>query len=99
VWPRISLRSSGLRPLRPLQAPSSQIKALRQNAELLRRIRVILAVQSLQAKIFQFRINPNHFNLPPFRLDRGAFRDRHGREAGCGGRLRADGRAARVRLR
>jgi hypothetical protein len=96
VWPRISLRSSGLQ---PPQAPSSQIKALRQNADLLMRIKVILAVQSPRLKIFSFRISPNHFNLPSSCLVKGAFRDRHGREAGCGGRLRADGRAARVGLR
>ena len=40
------------------------------------------------AKIFPFSFYPNHFYIPAVSPHRGAYRDRHGRGAGCGGRGR-----------
>ena len=36
-------------------------------------------------KIFRFPVWPNHLSIPRIPPNRGAFRDRHEREAGCGG--------------
>src|SRR5882672_2406900 len=62
--------------------------------DLLNRISLMLAVQSHLQKYFRFRltqITSRTFAIPSHR---GAYRDRHGRGAGCGGRgsvLRATG--------
>ena len=54
--------------------------------EFSRRINVICPVQSLSAKIFcSFRPKSLHISRRPV-PHRGAYRDRHGRGAGCGGR-------------
>jgi len=57
-----------------------------QNADLLKRIRLMLPVQSPQLKIFRFAINPNQIHICAVLSHRGAARDRHGRGAGCDGR-------------
>jgi hypothetical protein len=57
-----------------------------QNAVLLKRIKVIWVVQSSNEKYSVSRpaqISRISLAVPPLR---GAFRERHGREAGCGGR-------------
>ena len=60
---------------------------MRVQGNLLNWINLMLPVQSPSAKIFQFPFDPNHLHIPRRPVPpRGAFRDRHGRGAGCGGR-------------
>jgi len=59
---------------------------LRRGTILLNRINVIWAVQSLLKKYSVSRLTQITFKTHPSRPTRGAYRDRHGRGAGCGGR-------------
>jgi hypothetical protein len=71
-----------------LRSPSSGLPRFPQNAILLKRIKVIWVVQSHIKKFSISRltqISRISLAVPPLR---GAFRDRHEREAGCGGRKR-----------
>jgi hypothetical protein len=76
-------------------------KALRAKTDFLNAFNVIWPVQSPSSKIFGFAATPNQIYIRrrPAPL-RGAFRERHGRGAGCGGRDGAlDGRCQRGRRR
>ena len=54
-----------------------------------RTIRPLILPSSPLRKNISLRISPKSVAYPPpSRPDKGAFRDRHGREAGCGGRGR-----------
>jgi hypothetical protein len=57
--------------------------ALRAQADLLNRIKLMLPVQSPSAKIFSFPSDPNHMHILGHPgPHKGAFRDRHGRRLG-----------------
>ena len=60
--------------------------SLRAQPNLLSRIKLMLPVQSPFAKIFCFSEYPSHPIFLPVPPHRGAYRGRHGRGAGCGGR-------------
>src|SRR5437879_6012174 len=66
---------------------------------LLKRIKVICPVQSHLKKYFRSRLTQISFRSLAVSSYRGAYRDRHGRGAGCGGRgsvRRCQGMAGRV---
>jgi hypothetical protein len=67
-------------------AVRNPLSALRAETNFVSRIKLIWSVQPVAQKYPAFRSARNTFMSPPFRPDRGAFRDRHERGAGCGGR-------------
>src|SRR5258708_37248525 len=83
---------------------SSVVAPVRQNANLLKRINVIWVVQSCLQKYSVSRLTQITSKTHPVSFHRGAYRDRHGRGMGCGGRgsaideQRLSGRRSRVVL-
>ena len=71
---------------RPLRPVLGRYRRLRENAILLKRIKLIWAVQSPLQKYFRFLLTQITCLSPAVLSHRGAARDRHGRGAGCGGR-------------
>jgi hypothetical protein len=90
--------ASGLfRPVPEVRLPRQA--SLRVPADLLSRINLMLAVQSCSQKYFRSRLTQIKSISRTVPTHRGAYRDRHGRGAECGGRGgigRADVMAGRV---
>jgi hypothetical protein len=83
-------------------ASSRRCATYEQDGDLLKRINLILPVQSHFQKYFRSRLTQIKSISLAVLSSRGAYRDRHGRGVGCGGRgsvgARRDGRAGRIGL-
>jgi hypothetical protein len=93
---------TGLARTAPSRATERHVEALRQNAELLNKLKLICPVQPHLQKDSAFAVGQIKSTTPAVSSHRGAARDRHGRGAGCGGRSgaideqRQGGRRSRV---
>jgi hypothetical protein len=77
---------TGLARTAPSRATERHVEALRQNAELLNKLKLICPVQPHLQKDSAFPVGQINSIALPVSSHRGAARDRHGRGAGCGGR-------------
>jgi hypothetical protein len=83
---RIDARQHLIDALGEANLPSEAGIALRQNANFSWQIKMICPVQSYFQKYFLSRLTQITSELTPSRPTKGAYRDRHGRGMGCGGR-------------
>ena len=74
------------RPSRSGLGTANPLSSLRTQTNFVSRNKLICPVQSLAQKYPASRSTRNTFKSAPSRPDRGAFRDRHERGTGCGGR-------------
>jgi hypothetical protein len=70
----------------PVRQTLRRGKVVRAKPDLSSRISLFLPVQSHSRKYFRFRLTQISSVMPPSRPTKGAYRDRHGRGAGCDGR-------------